>query len=285
MTVYEIVTDRIIKELQTGQIPWRKPWISLGMQEGAYNRITKRPYSMLNQMLLKKSGEYATFRQWTTLGGHIQSGAKPDIIVFWKINEFDEKKENGDIEIKRVPVLRYYRVFHISQVKGVDPLDPPAESSDIGIESGDQLIESYISRESIKIIKDEISDRAFYSPSRDYIQVPCKKQYPDDISEFYSTVFHEMSHSTGHVTRLDRNMMSVTSFASEDYSKEELIAELSSAMIMNILKIETRKTFKNSTAYIQGWMSQLKKDNRLIVSAANKAEKAVKYILYGKEGI
>ena len=109
-SVYEMVTDRIIEQLENGVIPWKKPWN--GIASGAYNRITKKPYSLLNQMLLKHTGEYATFKQWTELGGHIRKGEKSEILVFWKILPVEEKKEDGTTEIKQIAMLRYYNVFH-----------------------------------------------------------------------------------------------------------------------------------------------------------------------------
>jgi antirestriction protein ArdC len=115
---------------------------------------------------------------------------------------------------------------------------------------------------------------------QDFIQVPCREQYKD-IMEFYSTLFHEMIHSTGHRDRLGRLDCSVkvAGFGSEEYSKEELIAEIGSAFLMNHIGIETIKTFNNSAAYIKSWLRVLKDDNRFIVSASGKAEKAMKYIL------
>lgn len=119
--VYEMVTARIIAELEKGNIPWEKPWT--GVRSGAFNRISKRPYSLLNQMLLQHSGEYATFKQWQELGGHVRKGEKSEIVVFWKIFEAEETNpETGEKETKKIPLLRYYNVFHISQVEGVEPL-------------------------------------------------------------------------------------------------------------------------------------------------------------------
>lgn len=112
--VYEMVTDRIIEQLENGFIPWEKPWT--GVKDGAYNRVSKKPYSILNQMLLSKSGEYATFSQWKNLGGHIRKGEKSEIIVFWKIYPIEEVQEDGTKAIKKIPLLKYINVFHISQV-------------------------------------------------------------------------------------------------------------------------------------------------------------------------
>ncbi len=114
------------------------------------------------------------------------------------------------------------------------------------------------------------------------------KQQFQVVNEYYSTTFHEITHSTGHKTRLDRLQTGqIAAFGSEEYSKEELVAEIGSATLMNLLGIETVKTFRNTTvktfrnttAYIQSWLNVLKNDNKFIVSASSKAEKAVNFIL------
>ncbi|WP_312045134.1 ArdC family protein [Anaerotignum sp.] len=274
-SVYEMVTDRIIEQLEKGLIPWKKPWT--GTQSGAYNRISNKPYSLINQMLLKHTGEYATFKQWSDLGGKIKKGEQSEIVVFWKIQPIEETKEDNTIEKKNIPLLRYFNVFHVSQVEGVEPKERKIVEVE-PIEEAEKIKNTYMLKEHIAI-KEIVTNEAFYSPLRDYIQVPCKGQYKA-IEEFYSTLFHEMVHSTGHKTRLDRLETGIkASFGSETYSKEELVAEIGSATIMNIVGIETQKTFKNSSAYIQNWLSVLKSDTRLIVSAASKADKAVNYIL------
>lgn len=273
--VYQMVTDRIISELEKGVIPWEKPWT--GIRSGAFNRVSKKPYSLLNQMILKHVGEYATFKQWQDLGGKIKKGAKSEIVVFWKILQVEEEKENGEKEKKNVPVLRYFNVFHISQVDGVEPLENPF--SDVEpIEEADKIIKEYVDREHIDF-EECASDRAYYSPTTDCVVVPKKEQYKF-VNEYYSTTFHELVHSTGHKNRLGRLATGANAaFGSETYSKEELVAEIGSANIMNLLGIETTKTFRNTVAYIQSWLRVLKNDNRFIVSAASKAEKAVDYII------
>lgn len=277
--VYQIVTDRIIEEMQKGVIPWEKPWT--GVRAGAFNRISKRPYSLLNQMLLKHTGEYATFKQWSELGGKIKKGEKSEIIVFWKITEIEEENEDNEKVKKNIAILRYYNVFHISQVEGVKPLESPFPEVE-PIEEADRIINDYVAREHIDFTECA-SNKAYYSPSMDCVVVPMKEQYKL-INEYYSTTFHELTHSTGHKTRLDRlESGAVAAFGSENYSKEELVAEIGSASIMNLLGIETTKTFRNSAAYIQSWIKVLKNDNKFIVSAASKAEKAVNFILGNTE--
>lgn len=273
--IYEEITNRIIEQLEQGNIPWHKPWN--GLTSGAYNRVSKKPYSLLNQMLLKHDGEYATYKQWSDLGGKVRKGEKSEIVVFWKILNVEETND-GKVEKKSIPLLKYINVFHVSQVDGVEPKEVKTIEHK-PIEEAEKIKKDYINRENI-LIKEVISNEAFYSPVKDYIQVPCKEQYKD-VLEFYSTLFHEMVHSTGHKDRLKRLDCSVklASFGSEDYSKEELIAEIGSAFLMNHIGIESSKTFKNSAAYIQSWLKVLKNDNRFIVSASSKAEKAMKYIL------
>lgn len=273
--VYEMVTDRIIEQLEQNIIPWQKPWG--GVIDGAYNRISKKPYSLLNQMLLQHSGEYATFKQWSELGGHIRKGEKSEIVVFWKLQPYEEENADGEKIIKQIPLLRYYNVFHISQVDGVEPKELDLNEFE-PIEEAERIKNEYMTRENLKILE-KLTDKAFYSPAFDYIQVPCKEQYRN-VEEFYSTLFHEMVHSTGHKSRLDRLESGAnTNFGTEIYSKEELVAEIGSASIMNLLGIETKKSFRNSSAYIQGWLRRLRGDKKFIVSASSKAEKAVKYIL------
>lgn len=272
-TVYEMVTERIIEELEKGSIPWEKPWS--GRRSGAYNFVTKRSYSLMNQMMLKHRGAYGTFKQWTEKGGKIRKGEKSEIVVFWKFQIVEEENEDGEKEEKKIPMLRYYNVFHISQVDGVELKEeelPEVEP----IESAEKIKRDYVEREHIRILEYP-TDNAFYSPAGDFIQVPERGQYKD-INEYYSTCFHEITHSTGHKSRLNR-LEKDAHFGNGVYSKEEMVAELGSSFLMNLLGLETKKTFRNSAAYIQSWIKVFKNDPRFIVSAAGKAEKAVKFIL------
>jgi antirestriction protein ArdC len=277
MTVYEIVTEKILKQLEQGIVPWQKPWHGIS----AFNRVSKTHYSYLNQMLLKHTGEYATLKQWNLLGGSVKKGEHSEQVVFWHVMQKDEITADGKTEKKSIPVLRYYSVFHISQVEGVTPIAVAAEKPLYSVENAKKIKNDYVARENIKL-EEEYSDRAYYSPAGDYIHIPEQEQY-SNVVEYYSTCFHEMIHSTGHSSRLDRNIMKVAAFGGTDYSKEELTAEIGSTNLCEIAGLDTEKSFKNSVAYIQLWMRALQNDNRMIVSAAGKAEKAVKYILGEKE--
>lgn len=277
-SVYEMVTERIINQLENGVIPWERPWT--GVKDGAYNRVSKKPYSLLNQMLLKFDGEYATFKQWQDLGGHVRKGEKSEIVCFWKIQPVEEEQKDGTKVVKQIPLLRYYNVFHISQVEGVEPLEKPDLNDIEPIEKAEKVLHDYWTREHITV-EHMVGNKAYYSPSRDLIHLPLFEQFTN-ANEYYSTAYHESVHSTMKESRCNRaedRKGKLVAFGSEDYSKEELVAEIGSASLMNIVGIETNKSFRNSSAYIQGWLSKLKSDVKFIVSASSKAEKAVDYIL------
>lgn len=276
--IYQAVTDRIIEQLDNGVIPWHKPWS--GIASGAYNTVSNKTYSLLNQMLLKHDGEYATYKQWSELGGQVRKDEESEIVVFWKMIPVEEKVD-GEIVKKTIPYLKYINVFHVSQVDGVQPKDKKAIIHE-PIKEAEKIIADYDARESITM-EDVLGNNAYYAPLRDYLCVPTKEQY-SDINKYYSTKFHEMVHSTGHKSRLNRfdDNTKIAPFGSEDYSKEELVAEIGSASLMSLIGIETEKTFKNNVAYIQSWLKVLKNDKRMIVSASSRAQKAVEYILNEK---
>jgi antirestriction protein ArdC len=196
------------------------------------------------------------------------------MVVFWKWLE-QEDEETG--EKKEVPLLRYYNVFHIDQCEGLrakhtQPM-PHTANADT---NADAIIADYLAREGVKL-NHEAGDRAFYRPSTDSITLPHIAQFAA-TAEYYSTAFHELTHSTGHSKRLNR-LEKTAFFGSEAYSKEELIAEIGAAALVNVAGLETAKSFRNTAAYIQNWLSVLKNDKKFIVTASGKAEKAVNLIL------
>lgn len=284
--IFAMVTDRMIEELEKGNIPWRKPWSSAGV---AVSHVTGKPYSLLNQILLEgKPGEYLTFKQATDEGGHVRKGEKGHIIVFWKF--LDKKDENGEIVIgddgkpEKVGFLRYYTVFHIDQCEGITARFTKDDDAAAPVLAPDQkaegIVTGYVDRTGVRLVIEE-SNQAYYSPSLDKVVVPSIEQY-ESIAEYYSTLFHELTHSTGHKERLNR-ITNVAAFGSETYSKEELVAEMGAAMLVNYTGLESSSSFTNSAAYIQNWLTALRNDKKLIVSAAGKAEQAVKLIIGTEE--
>lgn len=273
MDIYAEITARIIDQMENGVIPWEKPWVASGK---AISHATGKAYSLLNQMLLGRPGEYLTFKQCQQAGGRIKKGAKSQMVVFWKWIE-QEDEETG--EKKEVPFLRYYNVFHIDQCEGItakhtgDTVLPDGADT---LATAQDIIYDYLSREGVKLTHTE-GDQAFYRPATDEVVIPIRKQFVS-TTEYYSTVFHELTHSTGHPSRLNR-LTRPSFFGTEDYSKEELVAEIGASALVNHVRLETANSLRNNTAYIQNWLTVLKGDKRFIVSASGKAEKAVNLIL------
>ena len=271
MDIYGEITNRIIAEMEKGEIPWKKPWMAAG---AAISHTTGKSYSLLNQMLLGRAGEYLTFKQVQAEGGYVRKGEKAHMIVFWTWLE-KEDEETG--ETTQVPFLKYYNVFHIDQCENISAKHVTAMPEVVEADAeAETIIADYVRREGVTMENRE-GNEAFYQPALDRIILPLMKQFKE-TAEYYSTAFHEMVHSTGHMKRLNR-LDATAHFGSEDYSKEELIAEIGASALNHHCGLETPSSFRNSTAYIQNWLSVLKNDKRFIVSAAGKAEKAVQLIL------
>ena len=285
--VYQMVTDRVIEQMRQGIIPWQRPWTGGG---GCVNYVSRKPYSHLNQLLLGRPGEWLTFKQIQECGGHIKKGAKASFVVFYaqrvvsntKHIKDEETGEERDEQVESLkPVLRYYNVFHIDDCEGIESKMQQGddECKLQPVERAEQIIGGYVSREQgLKFINDKVTGSAYYSPATDTVVVPMMSQY-EIVEEYYSTTFHELTHSTMTADRCDRSHdLKHAAFGTETYSREELVAELGSAMLCNIAGLDCAKAFKNSVAYIQGWSRKLMDDNRAIVWAAARAEKAARYI-------
>ena len=274
-TVPEIITANIVEQLEKGVAPWRKPW-STSIPR---NLLSKKPYRGLNVFLLATQGYgspyWLTFNQARQLGAHVRKGEKSTLVSFWKFSEFSrENCETGERETTNSVLLRYYRVFNVEQCEGLralqgdehKPVNPLIECESIanGMPNPPRF---------------EQHSQAFYRPSADVVGMPSRTCF-ESPEAYYSTLFHELTHSTGHQSRLNRFEEHATDhqFGSESYSKEELIAEMGAAMLAGMAGI-SHATLGNSAAYLQTWIQRLKSDSRLIISAASHAQKAADYIL------
>lgn len=273
MKVHEIVTQRIIEELEKGVVPWKRPWKNA---IPAINYVSRKAYRGVNRLLLPLSGEYLTWNQLVSLGGKLKKGAQRHIVVFWKqITVPDEDSNSSDPEEKKIPFLRYYTVYHLSDIDGIESkIVIDADSEHRSVQLAEEITSHYPAPP--KIVEVKGSNEAFYLPSQDQVVIPVREQF-SVIDQYYSVKFHELVHSTGHSSRLDRFGKSIASaaFGSDDYSKEELIAEIGAAMLLQESGIDN---MEQNSAYIAGWLSKLRNDPKMIIVCSQLAQKAVSYI-------
>jgi antirestriction protein ArdC len=268
--VYEIVTDRILDCLSNGVVPWRKPWHT----ETPKNLISGKPYRGVNVLLLEAAHyecrHWLTFNQAKSLGGSVKKGERGTPVIFWKVT--DKKDDKGETE--KSFLLRYYTVFNVNQCEGIEAPAPAPRQAFNPIEACERIVSSYEGKPRI----DQGGSHAFYSPVEDRIQIPAREAFTS-APEFYSTLFHELVHSTGSHDRLARKgVTDPISFASHNYSFEELVAECGSAFLCSEGGIAAN-TIENSAAYIASWSKKLRSEPRWIVQASAQAAKAADLVL------
>lgn len=279
MNVYEIVTEKILTELDRGTIPWRKSWATLGNAAPA-NMVTKKAYRGINVWLLAGSKYaspfYGTYNQAKAAGGNVNKGEKSSLVVFY--SRYTKAAKDEDEQPKETWILRYYNVFNIEQMTLPEQVRnrlQPAARTIPPIEAAEQIIRGLAKPPGLRFG----FDQAAYAPGLDEIRMPNRGQF-GRLEDFYATLFHEQVHATGHKSRLDRPGISeqAATFGSDLYSKEELIAELGAAFLCGVVGIE-QTTIPNHAAYIKNWSDNLRQDSRLIVRSASAAQKAADYML------
>jgi antirestriction protein ArdC len=273
--VYEIITEKIISQVEQGTAPWRKPWRT----EMPMNLISGKEYRGINPFLLGPLGYgsrfWLTYNQAAKLGGNVRRGEKSSIVTFWNIGQEKTRIDSNGNERKSKPILlKYYNVFNVEQCEGLESLRLGNSTPRVAdIEACERIISEMPNRPMLAQ-----HAQASYRPSTDTVSMPARTAF-DHIENYYSTLFHELAHSTGHPSRVGRDgIEKVELFGSESYSKEELIAELGAAMLCGITGIEPA-TIQNSASYLQSWIKVLKGDAKLIVQAASVAQKAADFIL------
>ena len=275
MNVYEIVTQRIIEKLEAGVAPWRKPWTGSNTLGAHASFVTRKPYRGINAFLTAVSGfecpYWLTFKQVKDMGGSVIAGAKATPIVYFNKGE----KENAEGEKSTYAFLRYYSAFNLEQTTGIEyPKPEKVQGPEFQpIETAQAIVSATQLRSEIR----HAGGQAYYSPRLDVITMPIPESFTS-AQEYYSTLFHEMTHATGHESRLARGLESVAAFGTPDYSKEELVAEMGAAFLCAEAGI-ANATLDNSAAYLAGWIKVLKGNPKLIVSAAAQGQKAAEYIL------
>jgi antirestriction protein ArdC len=281
--VYDVINARMMELLEQGTVPWRKTWNAASSQPK--NMVSKKEYRGINVFMLAcmpySSPYWMTYKQCSDKGGHVIKGSKSTPVVFWKW--IDRKEGDGaDCEETngkgRIPMLRMYSLFNFEQTEGIE-LPPATEviNTFTPIERAEQIIAAMPLRPEIKYG----GNQPAYHPVLDYVKMPVREAF-ESPEEFYGTLCHELSHATGHAKRVGRKGITEPSyFGSHNYSKEELVAEMSAAFLCGHSGIE--RTIENSAAYIQGWLRSLKNDKTLLIQAAAQAQKASDYILNRKE--
>lgn len=272
--IYGMVTERITAMLEAGTVPWRKPWIG-GTVGAPKNLKSGKAYRGVNVFILLcqsyPSSYWLTYKQAADMGGTVRKGEKGTPIVFWSF--FDDKKNPG----KRAAFIRYSTVFNVAQCDGVKVPDAPVptvKGAAEVIDAAEAIVANYLTPPTYH----KGGSAAFYRPSEDAITMPTFESFTNP-EEYYSTLFHEMGHSTGHHSRLDRSGVASTSFfGSHEYSKEELVAEMTAAFLSAEAGI-LMGTIENSAAYIASWLKRLKGDPKMFVQAAGEAQKAADLIL------
>jgi antirestriction protein ArdC len=282
------ITDRVIEALERGTVPWEKPWTAAGILPTSV--ATGRAYRGINVLLLSMTAQargydspyWLTFNQARELGGTVRKGEKGTTVVFWKrLKVEDEDLATGETVEKVVPMMRAYTVFNVEQTDGAtlpprfvhdDDETVEAVEPDVALES---ILAGYVDGPTVKHVT---GDLAAYNPGTDVVVLPKLGQFAD-AAGYANTVLHELTHSTGHASRLDRFVRNgePQHFGSERYAKEELVAEMGAALLAVEHGVETR--LERHAAYVKNWLGALRDDKSLVVKAAQQAQKAVDRIV------
>ncbi len=281
--VYAEVTDRIVSMLEAGVVPWRSPILGQSAAGWPVNLASGKAYRGVNVFLLGLtawckgygSAYWVTFNQARARGGSVRKGEKSSLVVFWKTYGTTDKKTGEPVT---VPVLRHYNVFNVEQCEGIEVPDAPVFEpiAFSPVEAAETIVNGFAGRP--EIVHDGLgSGRAYYLPKGDEVHLPSPSRFVSPEA-YYATLFHELAHSTGHSTRIDRGLdTALAPFGSPDYAKEELVAEMAAAFLCGHAGI-VPAVIENAAAYLAGWIKTLKGDKRLAVSAAGAAQRAADWI-------
>lgn len=268
--VYDRITAKVIAALDEGTAPWHKPWATSIPR----SMSTGKPYRGVNVFLLD-GGYWGTYKKITELGGQVRKGEKSSLAVFWK---FIEKADPQTGKVDKIPFLRTFNVFHATQADWAEGMPAKFQPRTDGASEADrimaaeQMVAGYIKGDNGPTLNHG-GDRACYSPTLDAVTMPELTAF-DDADHYYSTMFHELGHSTGHASRLNREgITNLDMFGSHQYAREELVAEMTAAMATALVGIDS--TIETSAAYIAHWRDKIAQDNRLVVKAAGEAQKAL----------
>jgi antirestriction protein ArdC len=296
MKVEEIITDRIVKLLEAGTVRWHKPWANRGADAFPRNAITKRQYRGINVFILASqsygSAYWLTYREAERLGGHVRKDEHGTPIIFWEWLSREVEKHDGSVAERQFPMLRYYTVFNAEQTEGcrlpvdASPADAPVFNP---IEACEAVYGNMPNRPMLEhgvtvAITRGRRLEAYYTAGSDTVVMPRREVF-EGAEFYYSILFHELTHSTGAVHRLNRPTLNqALRFGDTNYSKEELVAEMGAAFLAAHTGIE-QVTLPTSASYLDSWVKALKGDARLAIQAGASAQKAVDYVLNRKPDV
>jgi antirestriction protein ArdC len=265
--IYQEVTDKILAMLEAGTVPWHKPW-----DAAPRNFASDYRYRGINIWLLYapeyRQPAWMTYKQARQLGGHVRKGEKGSHIIYWD-RFMKEVESDGDTELKTIPFMKVYTVFNVEQCEDIE-----IEAKEVvELASAEAIVSDYDGCPEIK----RGGDVAAYGLSNDVVYIPHPEAF-DVMDGYYSVLFHELAHSTGHESRLSRDMKTWSNDM-DAYSEEELVAEMGSAMLCATSDIDLSVTIENAAAYIDHWRRKVSEDKRLVVRASSKAQKAVDWIV------
>ena len=281
--VYTSVTNKIIADLERGNLTWIKPWKSkdFGGCVSLPLRSDGQPYQGINVLTLWGSAVdkgytrpvWMTFKKAKELGGQVKKGEKGALVVYANTFERSEVNEKGEETTSTIPFLKGYTVFNAEQISGLPEkfytTPSPAEDTKTRLESMEKFIAD------TKAVIQHGGNKPFYTPTHDRIQMPPSQSF-HDMEGYYATLAHELTHWTSHTSRLDRKF-DQKRFGDQGYAMEELVAEIGAAFLCAVLGI-TPEAREDHAAYIQSWLTVLKKDSRAIFTAASHAQRAVDYL-------
>lgn len=275
--IYEVITDRFIRQLEQGTVPWQKPWIS------PQNVVSGKNYQGINTLILacenRESPFWLSYKQAADLGGTVKKGEKSTPIIYWQMLDKKNSKGvpvfSGNGRPERIPFIRWSNLFNLEQTENIKIPELAKDSASLPPLEAAQAIAD---KSFVQLNTNSQNGSAFYIPALDTIEVPSIERFPNK-SEFFHVLFHEMAHATGSQDRLNREGITEKArFGSPVYAKEELVAELGAAFTSNEAGILQDCNFQNSASYLQNWIAVLKENPKLLVSAGSAAQKASDYI-------
>lgn len=275
--LHQEITDKIVAELETGTAPWIKPWRATAGLNQPMNITTKRPYSGVNVVLLwmaMQSNAWArphflTFKQAKDTDGTVRGGQTGTPICF--VKQIIGKDKDDPDKLRKFGMLRHFTVFNVEQCEGLpESMTNPEPVKPLNNDQRNALIEEFIVATGAKIT--EGHGEAYFRAGADVIAMPSFESFKSG-DHYNATRFHELTHWTGHKSRLDRDLLN--RFGDERYAAEELIAELGSAFLCAEFSVSGDL---RHAGYIANWLRLLKKDSKAIFTAAAAAQKAVDYL-------